>query len=169
VLPLAHIGNVPVEEWVPFVVPVVGLYVYGRHRARRRRENVARLPGIESLDEATIERVFERWLDSKHTDLSRDCVALLYPPGPDGTTTAELAGRIHVSREAVRERLEVLADLGYLELEVHEGENEERAWLTVAGYDLQELTEAALLAHPPGVASQSGPQGGQATLREIVP
>jgi hypothetical protein len=149
-----HIGNVPVEEWVPFVVPVVALYVYGRHRARRRAESVTNLPGVEALDEATSDRVFARWSDCKHTDLSRECVQLLYPPGPEGKTAAELAERIHGDQEVVRERLEDLADLGYLELEVRNGESEPRAWLTGAGYDLQELTEAALLADPPGRPSQ---------------
>jgi hypothetical protein len=153
VLPFAHIGNVPVEEWLPFVAPVVALYVYGRHRARRRRDRVALLPGIEALDDATIERVLAGWSDSEHADLSRDFVALLYPPGPEGATATELAHRMGGNQRVVRGRLEDLADLGYLELEVREGENEPRAWLTVAGYDLQDLTETVLLAQPPGRSS----------------
>jgi hypothetical protein len=171
VLPVAHIGNVPVEEWLPFAVPLVALYLYGRHRARRRRANVAQLPGIEALDQATIERVLDKWSHSRHAGVSRDCVALMYPPGPEGTTVAELAQRVRADQAAVRARLEDLADLGYLELEVREGENEARAWLTSAGYDLQELTEAALLAGPPGGPSQpqTGLQGSQKNLREFVP
>jgi hypothetical protein len=156
VLPFAHIGNVPVEEWLPFAAPLVALYVYGRHWARRRRERVALLPGIEALDDATIERVFTKWAGSEHVDLSRDFVPLMYPPGPEGATAAELAARISGGRDVVRERLEDLADLGYLELELREGESEPRAWLTVAGYDLQDLTETALLADPSTVAGPSG-------------
>ena len=29
---IAHIGNVPVEEWVPFLVPVLGLIFWGADR-----------------------------------------------------------------------------------------------------------------------------------------
>jgi hypothetical protein len=146
---IAHIGNIPVEEWLPFLAPVVALYLYGRHRGRRRRESVARLPGIEALDQATIERVFAGWSASGHIELSRDFVPLLYPPGPEGATATELAQRGRADREVVRARLEDLAELGYLELDVREGENEPRGWLTVSGYDLLDLTEAALLADPP--------------------
>jgi hypothetical protein len=145
---VAHIGNVPVEEWVPFVVPVAALYVYGRHKARRRRESVSRLPGIEALDQATIDRVCACWADSDHTEVTRDFVPLLYPPGPEGATAAELAKRIRADEEVVRTRLEDLADLGYVELDARQHESEPRAWLTVAGMDLLDATETALLAAP---------------------
>jgi hypothetical protein len=169
---IAHIGNLPVEEWLPFVAPVVALYLYGRHRGRRRRESVLRLPGIEALDQATIERVFARWSDSDHTEVTRDFVPLLYPPGPEGATATELADRIHADHEVVRARLEDLAELGYLELDEREGEGEPRGWLTVSGYDLLDLTEAALLADPPGrppdQAQPKVPPGqSQENLREL--
>lgn len=148
--PVAHIGNIPVEEWLPFVVPVVALFIYGRHRGRRRRESIARLPGIEALDEATIERVLAKWSSSDHIEVSRDFVPLLYPPGPEGATAAELAERIHTDQPVIRARLEDLAELGYLELDLREGESDPRVWLTVSGYDLLELTADAVLANPPG-------------------
>jgi hypothetical protein len=157
--PIAHIGNVPVEEWLPFLVPVVALYVYGRHAARRRQASVARLPGVEALTEANTERVLAKWSSSHHAELSREFVPLLYPPGPEGMTAAELAARIHADVEVVRARLEDLADLDYLELDVHKAEKEPRAWLTVAGHDLLGATEAALLAEPPGSSSRHAETG----------
>jgi hypothetical protein len=147
---IAHIGGIPVEEWLPFAVPVVVLYAYGRRRGRRRRQSVARLPGIEALNEATIERVLDKWSSSHHGEVSREFVPLLYPPGPEGATAGELADRIHADEEVVRARLADLADLGYLELDVRKGESEPRVWLTVAGYDLLDLTADAVLANPPG-------------------
>lgn len=46
---IAHIGNIPVEEWLPFVVPVVALYLYGRRKDRHRRNEVERLPEAGEL------------------------------------------------------------------------------------------------------------------------
>jgi hypothetical protein len=46
---LAHIGDIPVEEWLPFLVPIIGLYVWGRRRERRGREKVRRLPDVSEL------------------------------------------------------------------------------------------------------------------------
>ena len=32
---LAHIAGIPIQESLPFVVPVVALFLYGRHRTKR--------------------------------------------------------------------------------------------------------------------------------------
>jgi hypothetical protein len=145
----AHIGNVPVEEWLPFTVPVIALYLYGRHRGRRRREAVERLPDArEMLDEETVELVLARWAKSRHKDLSADYLPLLYPPGPDGMTAAELVDRAHSDRVTVGRLLAELEERGYVELEGYDGP-QRRVWLTVEGYDLVNVTESALLAAAP--------------------
>jgi hypothetical protein len=146
-LQLAHIGNIPVEEWLPFLFPVLALYLYGRHKLRRRREAVARLPDVgEGLDEATVRRVLERWSATEHNEVTPEHVPLLYPPGPDGMTAADLAARIHSDTAAVVRLLEDLADLGYVELDGPESLDEPRALLTAEGYDLLNITEEVLLA-----------------------
>jgi len=142
----AHIGNIPVEEWLPFVVPVVALYIYGRRRERRRREAVGRLPDPgEPLDGDTVERVVAEWSAAKHSDVSPEHLPLLYPPGPDGMTAAELANRVHSDAATVERLLEQLEDLEYLELEDCEGPDGPRALLTFRGYELVDATETALL------------------------
>ena len=144
---LAHIGNIPVEEWVPFVVPVLALYLYGRRKRRRRREAVQRLPDpTTSLDERTVALVVDRWSSANHQDLSRTHLPLLYPPGPDGLTARELAERTHGDAAKVEHLLAELEDLGYLDIEERDGSAEARAWLTVKGHDLVYETEEALLA-----------------------
>jgi hypothetical protein len=154
---IAHIGNIPVEEWLPFLVPVLGLYLYGRRQQRRRREAVARLPDVgEGLDGATVRRVLDRWSATDHKEVSPEHVPLLYPPGPDGMTAADLAARLHSDTSAVVRQLEDLADLGYLELEAPESLDEPRALLTPEGYDLLNITEEVLLAASPR-ASVRGP------------
>jgi hypothetical protein len=143
----AHIGNVPVEEWLPFVVPVVLLYVYGRHRYRRRREAVEHLPeASELLNENVVKRVVERWSAADHKEVSADMVPLLYPPGPDGTTPADLASRIGRDPVAVERQLEELQELGYLDWEAEDDLGQGRVWLTIEGHQLLELTEDELLA-----------------------
>jgi hypothetical protein len=147
VLSPAHIGNVPVEEWLPFVVPVVVLYVYGRRKYRRRRDAVQRLPGAsELLDASMLKRVVDRWSAADHKELSPDLVPLLYPPGPEGMTAAEVAARVHRDEAAVERLLEELQELGYLDLEGEEKPSERRVWLTITGHELLELTEHELLA-----------------------
>jgi hypothetical protein len=143
---LAHIGNIPVEEWLPFVVPLVALYLYGRRMQRRRRAAVAKLPGPGSpLDEATVARVLDAWSE-KHTDVSREYLPLLYPPGPDGLTARELAQKVHAAADMVARQLQELEDRDYVELEDSEAPAaERRAWLTFRGYELVEATERALL------------------------
>lgn len=149
-LPLAHIGNIPVEEYAGFYVPVILLIAYGLHRHRRRRRELSRLPGLEALDEPTVERVLARWARSGHEQATRELLPLLYPPGPDGASSAELAARIDAEEASVRERLADLADLGYLELDEGSATEGARGWLTPAGINLLNLTEEALLERPEG-------------------
>jgi hypothetical protein len=151
VYPIAHIGNVPVEEWLPFLFPVLALYLYGRHWNRRRRRAVSRLPAVgEPLDEDTIGLVISHWAQAGHNELSREHLPLLYPPGPDGATAVELAARLRCDPVAVERLLEDLQELGYLDLEERTPRDGRRAWLTAEGYDLVNVTEDALLASPAG-------------------
>jgi DNA-binding transcriptional ArsR family regulator len=144
-LVIAHIGKIPVEEYAGFIVPVILLYAYGRAWSRRHRKKVAHLPGpTEPLDERTVELVVSRWAAAKHGEVAREQLPLMYPPGPDGITVADLAERIGADRASVTRRLEDLADLGYVEFD--SDEREQRLWLTVEGIDLLNITEDALLA-----------------------
>jgi hypothetical protein len=143
---VAHIGNIPVEEWLPFLVPIVALYVYGRRKERRRREAVGRLPNpAQALDDATVKRIVTVLSAAKHGDVSPEHLPLLYPPGPDGLSTAELANRVHSDPATVDRLLEQLENLEYLELEDREGGDGPRVCLTFKGYELMDATETALL------------------------
>jgi len=147
---IAHIGKIPIEEWLPFLVPVLGLYFYGRRQLRRRSEAIKRLPDVaEGLDDVTVGRILSRLSASDHREVSSEYLPLLYPPGPDGMTAAELAVRIHSDPAAVARQLEDLADLGYVELEGPDGPDEPHAALTTEGYDLLNITEDVLLATSP--------------------
>jgi DNA-binding transcriptional ArsR family regulator len=142
----AHIGNVPVEEWLPFLVPVVALYVYGRHRERRRRSAVDRLPDRQRLlDEGTTQLVLRRLAEGRHGGISGEYLPVLYPPGPDGMTAQEIANHSRLDSPTVERLLEALEELGYVEPPGDDGP-EQRVWLTVEGYDLVNVTESALLA-----------------------
>jgi IclR helix-turn-helix domain len=150
---IAHIGNIPVEEYAGFVVPVIALYAYGRAWSRRRRRKVASLPrASEALDERTTQFVLARWAAAEHDAPDSEQLALMYPPGPDGVTATELARRIGADSASVVRRLEDLADLGYVEYDPWPGEGEAdgagepRAWLTAEGIHLLNVTEDALLA-----------------------
>jgi hypothetical protein len=144
--PFAHIGNIPVEEWLPFLVPIIGLYVYGRRKDRRRRQAVERLPDSrEPLDARTIDHVVADLSNAKHEHVSPEHLPLLYPPGPDGLSAAELAHRTNSDPAAVERLLEELEDLEYLDLDSVEGFEHRRAWLTFKGYELIDATEVALL------------------------
>jgi hypothetical protein len=144
-LVIAHIGKIPVEEYAPFVVPVIALYAYGRTWSRRHRKKVAHLPGPgEQLDERTVQVVLDRWAAAGHGEVGREQVALMYPPGPDGATTSELAQRVGSDTASVTRRLDELAELGYVEYDSDDAER--RPWLTVEGIDLLNVTEDALLA-----------------------
>jgi hypothetical protein len=130
---------------VPFLFPIIALYLYGRHSGRRRHRRIERLPPLaEGLDERTRDAVLERWSAAGHEHLRREHVALLYPPGPQGAAAGELAARTGRSAEEVRRALEELQELGYLDLE--SGEGGERAWLTLEGFDLLTATEEVLLS-----------------------
>jgi DNA-binding IclR family transcriptional regulator len=83
---------------------------------------------------------------AKHGDISPEHLPLLYPPGPDGFSTAELANRVHSDPATVERLLEQLEDLEYLELDDREGGDGPRACLTFKGYELVDATETALLA-----------------------
>ena len=75
-LVIAHIGKIPVEEYAPFVVPVIALYAYGRTWSRRHRKKVAHLPGPgEQLDERTVQVVLDRWAAAGHGEIGREQVA----------------------------------------------------------------------------------------------
>ena len=149
---IAHIGNIPVEEYAGFVVPVIVLYAYGRAWSRRRRQKVAHLPGpSEPLDERTVELVLSHWAAAKHGDVAREQISVMYPPGPDGTTPSELAERIGADPSSVTRRLEDLADLGYVEFD--SDDSGQRLWLTVEGINLLNVTEDALLAALEDVAA----------------
>jgi hypothetical protein len=144
---LAHIGNIPVEEYLPFVIPVVALVYYGRRSERRRRARVQRiLDSAEPLDAKSTSAVLAEWAAADHRDLSPEHVPLLYPPGPDGLTAAELAGRLHEDTAHIERLLDDLAELGYVELDDDKNAGPARAWLTAQGADLANLTEDALLA-----------------------
>jgi hypothetical protein len=154
---IAHIGNVPIEEWLPFLVPIVALFIYGRRRERRRHREVGRLPHPgAALDERTVKLVEDEWARGKHDGVSREHLPLLYPPGPDGMSAVELAGRAHADPAAVERLLEELRELDYLEIERGEGSTEPRVWLTFRGYELVDSTEFALLGALQGAPSAKG-------------
>jgi hypothetical protein len=145
--PFAHIGNIPVEEWLPFLVPIVALYIYGRRKDRRRRAAVDRLPDAgERLDEHTVEQVLADLSKAKHDHVVPEHLPLLWPPGPDGLSVAELAKRADSDPATVERLLEDLEDHGYLDLDSGESLADRHAWLTFKGYEVVDATELALLA-----------------------
>lgn len=144
---LAHIGNIPIEEWLPFVVPIVLLLLYGRRRERRRRGAVARLPAPEELLDGPVRRrVLAAWEQAGLGGLGDEHIRLLYPPGPDGLSAAEIAERCGCAPEEADRLLDSLEEEGYAELEEREGYEGRRAWMTFEGFRLMDVTEQALLA-----------------------
>jgi hypothetical protein len=142
---IAHIGNLPIQESLPFLFPVIALVLVIWRKERRRRRELARLPDAEDLlDEHTVELVLARWARSRHKHLTAGHLPLLYPPGPDGMTAAQLSGRADCDVNTVQRLLAELDDLGYVELEGHDGPDQSVS-LTVEGYDLLDTTEAVLL------------------------
>lgn len=142
---LAHLGNIPVEEWLPFLVPVIALYLYGRRRGRSRRREVERLPPAAALlDERTTARVVEEWAKGRHEGVSTRHVRLMYPPGPDGLDVAGLASRTGEDPAVTERLLNELHELGYLDLDGPPGPERQIA-LTLEGYDLLDLAEGVLL------------------------
>jgi len=145
---LAHIGKVPVEEWLPFLVPVLALYLYGRRESRKRRHALRRLPDVSvSPQDPMLERVLSRWDRGGHRELSREHVPLFFPPGLEGASIAETAARVEARPDAVERLLRDLVELGYVELDEGAG-SERRVWLTADGYQLQHAVEDTLLAGP---------------------
>lgn len=141
-LVLAHIGKIPVEEWLPFVAPVLVLYLYGRRTMRTREDEVEQMPEQrELLDQPTIERVLARWAKTRHRELAARHVPIFYPPGPDGLLPAQLAEQTHCEQDALRPLLDELEDLGYLDHDDPDGE----VWLTIEGYDVLSEAESVLL------------------------
>jgi hypothetical protein len=146
ILPPAHIGNIPVEEWLPFVVPIVALYIYGRRRERRRRREIAHIPDrSDALEEAVVRRIVAGWRDAKYEGVTAEHLPLLYPPGPDGLSVPELAARTDGAAHTVQGLLEQLEEAEYLYLDPEPGGQELRASLTVRGFGLVDATEDCLL------------------------
>ncbi len=140
---LAHIGNIPVEEWLPFVVPVVVLYLLGRRMTRARERDVARAMAEERLDQATAEEILQRWRGRRSNELSVEHVPLFCPPGPEGSTVGELAERLGSDPRRTASAIAELEELGFIECDAPDG----TLWLTVEGYDLLNDAEAVLLQH----------------------
>ncbi len=141
VVVLAHIGDIPVEEWLPFVVPVVVLYLVGRRMTRARERDVARVMAEERLDEPTLEEILACWRSRRPNELSIEHVPLFCPPGPEGFTAGELAERLDTDARRTASLLDELEELGYVERDGPEGS----LWLTVEGYDLLNDAESVLL------------------------
>ncbi len=145
VIVIAHIGKIPVQESLPFLVPIVALIVSIWRKERRRNSELELLPDAgELLDERTVELVRARWAQNRHGELSASCLPVLYPPGPDDMTIAQLATRAKSDTGTVQRLLEELEELGYVELDGHD-DADQAVSLTVEGYDLVNVTEAALL------------------------
>ena len=138
---LAHIGNIPVEEWLPFVAPVVVLYLLGRRMTKARERDVVRVMAEERLDQSTTEEILERWRRRRSNELSIEHVPVFYPPGPEGSTVPELAGRLGSDAPATGALVSELEELGYVECDGGDG----TLWLTVEGYDLLNDAESVLL------------------------
>lgn len=144
---LAHIGNIPVEEWLPFLVPVIALYLFGRRNDRRRRDAAGELPAAgEPLDDGLMEHIEAQWSKAHQDGISREHLPLLLPPGPDGRDAGELATRAHIDAAEAARLLEQLEQLGYVEFDEIAGTDGRCAWLTFSGHALVDLTEHALLS-----------------------
>jgi len=140
---LAHIGNIPVEEWLPFVAPVVVLYLLGRRMTRNRERQVAQVMAKELLDERTVGEILQRWRRRRPNELSSSHVPIFWPPGPEASTPAELAKRLGSDLVSIERLVDELEELGYLERDGGDG----TLWLTIEGYDLMNDAESVLLEH----------------------
>jgi hypothetical protein len=146
-VPLAHIAGIPVQEWSPFIVPLVALYFFGRHRERRRRGEVAQIPErSEALDPAVVEQIVAGWKEARYEEVTPAHLPLLYPPGPDGLSVAELVRRTTCDEPTVQALLEQLERAEYLDLFPAAEPGEMQASLTLRGYGLVDQTEDSLLA-----------------------
>jgi hypothetical protein len=158
IAPPAHIGNIPIEEWLPFLVPIVGLYFYGRRREQRRRGEVAELPATsEGLDPLVVQRIVEGWREGRYAGVTPDHLPLLYPPGPDGLSVAELLERTGGEEETLRGLLEQLERADYLDLFPEPQSGGLQASLTLRGFGLVDQTEESLLA---ALRERDEPSGG---------
>jgi hypothetical protein len=139
---LAHIGNIPVEEWLPFVAPVVVLYLVGRRMTRNREREVAEaIDPKERFDESVVEQILERWRRRHPGELSSRHVPVFWPPGPEGVTAPELAERLECDQESMEAVIEELEELGYLERDGGDG----TLWLTIEGYVLLDDAQSVLI------------------------
>lgn len=144
---LAHIGAIPVEEWLPFVVPVLAIYVYIRRRERRRRIEVQRVVDAgRELSDDVIATILEQWSAADHGELGPEHVRVMAPPGPNGATPAELAARAGHDEPGVRKALGDLSELGYVEQDAPAGGGEARVWLTAEGFAIAHVAERVVLA-----------------------
>jgi hypothetical protein len=128
---LAHIGGIPIEEWLPFLVPVLAVYVYVRRSERRRRAEVQRvLDAGGDLSDGVIATILDEWSASGHDELRAKHARLMAPPGPNGAMPHELAQRAQLEEHEVRSLLDDLSELGCLEEDARDGAGEARVWLT---------------------------------------
>jgi hypothetical protein len=142
---LAHIGGIPVEEWLPFLVPLIAIYAYVRRRERRRRAEVQRvLAAGVALSDELIETILGEWTAARRDELTAEHVRVMAPPGPNGTSAAELARRMHRDERTVARLLGDLAELGYVE-EDAPAEGETKVWLTADGFAVAHMVERAVL------------------------
>jgi len=143
---IAHLGNLPVEETLPFVVPVVVLAFWARREDRKRRAALARVADAGTwLDEATVERIVAAWAKAGYGELTREHVPLLSPPALDGASIAQLAARTHSNSAAVEPLLDDLAECGYVDFDGRDG-RDRGAWLTAEGYAVLHIAEDGILA-----------------------
>jgi hypothetical protein len=157
---IAHLGKLPVEETLPFLVPVVVLALWARREDRKRRAALVRVADAGTrLDEAVVGRIVAAWAKAGHGELSREHVALLSPPALEGASTAQLAARTHSNSAAVEPLLDDLADLGYVDFDDAEG-RDRGAWLTADGYAVLHVAEDAILAAQDEDAAQQDRIGG---------
>ena len=92
---------------------------------------------------------FRSWRlrEAKHGQLRAEHVSLLYPPGPDGATTEDLARRVELDAAKVEDCLEDPIELGYLEPGESSAGGDGRAWLTAEAFAIAHIAEdVALMA-----------------------
>ena len=153
---IAHLGKLPVEETLPFLVPVIVLAFWARREDRKRRAALVRVADAGTwLDEATVERIVAAWAKAGHRELSSEHVPLLSPPALEGASVAQLAARTHSNSAAVEPLLDDLADLGYIDFD--DADRRERgAWLTAEGYAALHIAEDGILAADRAPSRDSG-------------
>ena len=142
---LAHLAGIPVEEWAPFWVPILVLLVWGWRRERRGRAEIAKLPEqTELLTDTISARIVDAWRQAGLDGAQARHLKLLYPPGPDGLTVAQLVERTKVDEPTAARQLLELEEAGYVTLDGKPG-TEQQVFLTMRGFDLESVTEEQLL------------------------